>query len=628
MDGAGGRMATSRSRRLRAYLPLRHRPFGLGVIRVLQHPRLRCLLKAAAIAAWLPSAVAGQECASGPIEEVVFEREKPFDAETAGPDATFGWLFRTMNAFHIRTRESTLRWELLVAESECLDPTHLEESERALRQLSYIVDADIASETLPGGGHRVVVRTQDSWAASAGASVSLDGGITVTGLSASAKNVFGTGTRASLFRTSFRERKRTGFLLRQPNLLGTRLDVTAAVGRTQPDRFWMASALRPFSGEIGRWAFRQSWVRRDDFFAYAAPSVTESTHAYRRVVADRFDVQLQHRLGATDGSRLLVGVGWGRESLRDPAGDGALVVIDSDFDAPLPAPPGVRATLGLQSGTFDLDRLYGVLGLRRLRFVERSGMDAFSASQDAPYGVEITGAFGRSIRERAGSLPDRWVGLRGSAATGSDDAYVNVRASAEGRRIDGERGWRDVVYESELSSWWFQSPTASLFLRFEAAGGHRNSLPLQLTLGGWTGVRGYAEDAFPAGRRLVMNVEQRTSLFGWAPGLADVGVALYLDAGRTTAAVDVPFGEDSGWRTSAGFGLRMALPRGSPDVLRVDVGTPLTGDRSRHGVVFRVYTELFGLLDRRTWPSQVQRSRWNGLDTDLTSRPRNPLAGS
>ena len=60
----------------------------------------------------------------------------------------------------------------------------------------------------------------------------------------------------------------------------------------------------------------------------------------------------------------------------------------------------------------------------------------------------------------------------------------------------------------------------------------------------------------------------------------------------------------------------------------MDLGTPLTGQRREKGVHFRLYTELFGLLDRRAWPTQTQRSRWYGIDADLTQRPANPLAGN
>ena len=69
-------------------------------------------------------------------------------------------------------------------------------------------------------------------------------------------------------------------------------------------------------------------------------------------------------------------------------------------------------------------------------------------------------------------------------------------------------------------------------------------------------------------------------------------------------------------------------PAGAPNVLRIDVGIPVTGERETKGVVFRIYSELFGILDRRAWPTQIQRSRWYGIDPDMSTRPNNPLAGN
>ena len=103
--------------------------------------------------------------------------------------------------------------------------------------------------------------------------------------------------------------------------------------------------------------------------------------------------------------------------------------------------------------------------------------------------------------------------------------------------------------------------------------------------------------------------------------------ALFADVGRGWAG-DVPFGENTDWKAGVGGGLRLSIPAGAPNVLRIDVGLPLTGDRETRGTVFRIYSELFGLLDRRSWPTQVQRSRWYGIEPDLTRRPNNPLSGN
>lgn len=553
----------------------------------------------------------------------MIERDKPFVSEAA-PDARFGWLFRTMNTFHVRTRERTVRWELLFAESDCYDPARITESERTLRELPYILDAGVDAEPHPDGGYRVLVRTRDSWAASAGAAFSFDNGVTLTGIKASAKNILGTGTRGSLFRTSFRERKRTGVLVRQPNFLGTRVDATLSGGQTQPDRFWLFSFLRPYAGELGRTAFVQTYSRRDDYFSYSAGPERPYTQAYTRVDAKRVTAQLQRRFGRPGGVRLVTGVGFTRSSLEVRGESGFLAVFDDNFDDPTEGEPGVAELLGGQATPFDVDRFFVSLGLRKLRFDERRGVDALSALQDVPMGAELLLTAAPVVNDRAGVDPGPWWGLRGTAAWGGRALYGHVDADLEG--LHGRTGSSDVLYETRLHGYWTQSERASLALRASWAGGHANRHPFQLTLGGMEGVRGYVADAFPGARRILMTLEQRTSAFGVDGGLAELGLVFFADAGRIWAG-DVPLGESSGWRMSAGAGLRLGLPKGSQDVLRIDWNVPVTAASGR-GAAFRIYAEIFGLLDRRAWPSQMQRSRWSGPDTDLTRRPRDPLAGS
>lgn len=577
----------------------------------------------------VPSGARAQACSAGVVREVVFDRGKPFGLDMAGPEARFGWVFRTMNAVHIRTREKTLRWELLFRENDCLDLERLQESERSLRDLPFIVDAEVRAEPHPQGGHRVTVLTRDGWAASAGASVSFDDGITLTGLSASAKNAFGTGTRGSLFRTSYRERKRTGLLARQPNLLGTRVDFTVAGGKTQPGDFRLLTALRPFAGEVGRTAFRQSFSTRGDYFGYSTAADFEPTQAYLRFEASRFELHAQRRFGDSGGPRLVLGIGVSRERLDVPAeGSSALSVFEQDFDAPVSASPLVAGVLARHANSFERDRVHLSAGLRAIRFESRTRLDALSATQDVPIGFEATVAIAPSIREPVDPTPDVWSRVRTLAGLPvGDRVYLHGSADIEGVRDRADSGgWHDVLFEGRLIGYWSQSSWSTLFVRSEASGAHSETRPFQTTLGGREGVRGYDEDAFPGTRRWVTTVEQRASIPGWTPGIADVGFSAFVDVGRMRPG-DVPFGVESGWRASVGAGLRLGMPRGSQDVLRIDATVPV-GASGGSGTVVRIYTEVLGLLDRRGWPSQMDRSRWSGFDPDLTRRPRDPLAGS
>ena len=107
-----------------------------------------------------PDGAAAQDvCSDGVVSEITYDRRKPFGEDATGPDAGAGWLFRGMNAAHIRTKPTVIRWELLFREGDCFGPELLEESARSLRSLPYIVEAELTSERLADGNHRVQVRT-------------------------------------------------------------------------------------------------------------------------------------------------------------------------------------------------------------------------------------------------------------------------------------------------------------------------------------------------------------------------------------------------------------------------------------------------------------------------------------
>ena len=152
---------------------------------------VRFLMAVCAVGVLVPAVLSAQVCETGTISEITFERLKPFLPEATSEEASMGWLFRGMNSVHVRTTESTIRWEIHVTEGDCLDQTLLEESGRALRSLPYIVEARVDSEPLADGTHRVVIQTLDAWALTIGIAFSFDGGAAITGVSVNARNLFG-----------------------------------------------------------------------------------------------------------------------------------------------------------------------------------------------------------------------------------------------------------------------------------------------------------------------------------------------------------------------------------------------------------------------------------------------------
>jgi len=99
-----------------------------------------------------------------------------------------------------------------------------------------------------------------------------------------------------------------------------------------------------------------------------------------------------------------------------------------------------------------------------------------------------------------------------------------------------------------------------------------------------------------------------------------MGLAFFLDAGHMQAG-EAPFGMDSGWVGTIGAGLRIGLPPGTTNVLRIDVALPLGRKAQLKDMILRVnLRELLGLLpglrDR-----QLLRSLRSGVRPTFVALP-------
>lgn len=204
---------------------------------------------------------------------------------------------------------------------------------------------------------------------------------------------------------------------------------------------------------------------------------------------------------------------------------------------------------------------------------------------------------------------------------GSSSALLLVNAETEARRVrfedEAEGRWRDILSEADLLAYWQPGVgfARTLVARVSAAGGWHTISPFQLTLGGREVVRGYKEEDFPAGRRVVASLENRVDL-GWpAPSSMDLGLTFFADAGRAWAG-DVPFGMDTGWKSSVGAGLRLGFPAGSVRATRIDLAWPVGADSGR-GPMFRASTGDFIGLVRGFADEQMVRSRRSGVNPNF-----------
>ncbi len=603
------------------------RPFAL-----LAHCLLIGLLAAAPARAQLP----GEDvpCEPGIVSRILIDNQPIFDP---GPGA-LRWARRLADFLHIDTRPDFIARELLFEESDCPDDFLLEESERLLREHRFISSAEVSAVPLPDGTRQVEVTTRDEWTTKIQIDMAVDDGIQFEGASLVEENVLGRGHLFGAFLQQRKQRRDYGIALESARLAGTRLDGRLNAGRTRAGRFGEAMLVYPFVGEVGHVAGKLRIYSRESLFPYVLNPDLGYSYAVLPELLQRIEATQAFRFGEPGGLSLL-GLGITREILRFKGYPGsASLVRGLDFGNLLDDKPGVGARLARQIRGYDLTRVNLLLARRMVHFETRRGLDAVSGEQSVQQGLDVAltvaprlpiGRWLGSSDDTASSAPSDPAPLASDVVArfslfggvGSESAVLFVDAQAEGRRArfedEAEGRWRDVYAEADLLAYWQPgiAVAKTLVARASASGGWRTVTPFQLTLGGRDVVRGYKEEDFPAGRRVVTSLENRVDLRWPAPSLIDLGLTFFADAGKAWAG-DVPFGMDTGWKTSVGAGLRIGFPVGSARVTRIDVAWPV-GANSGRGPVLRVGTGDFIGLVRGFADAQMTRSRRSGVSGDF-----------
>ena len=151
---------------------------------------------------------AALEASGATVGEIVFDRQNVFDL--GNPDENNA-LYRLANRWHIVTRESIVRNQLLFRTGDAFSARLLEESERVLRQNAFFYDASVEPVRFENGVVDIRVRTRDLWTLMPGLSVSRSGGENRTRISLSERNLLGRGVSLRFSYTDNVDRESASF---------------------------------------------------------------------------------------------------------------------------------------------------------------------------------------------------------------------------------------------------------------------------------------------------------------------------------------------------------------------------------------------------------------------------------
>lgn len=575
-------------------------------------------------------------CGTARIGDVFVDNHTIYELDRGSSGGGGGWAAfvdkarAIANRLHWRTRRGFIENELLFEPGDCLDPMLLDESGRILRALPFLADADVYAVPVSADEVHVVVDTQDDWTLKIDVRAEFDQGLRFTYAGFTEENVLGTGTLLGFYLRERDETRDLGLELSTHQLAGTRLDGRVGGGRTRTGVFFHESLTYPFVGEVGRWAFVESYSYREDLFRYAAPVGSPFTNVSLPIQTRRAATTLGLRLG-TPGDLTVLGAGISWEDVAFSGFPGDVTVVkDFDFSNPVQADAATVEMVRSQVNPRRAAHVNVVAGKRNIRYIRRNGLDAIQGDQDIRLGTQTLvslgstlGAFETSPGNESHELRGRLL-LFGGAA--SDSWVFNAELTVEGARLVGgnrsDRGFRDILAEFGAYLYWQTGrrpagpdetsiPTAAvprhtLVLGVKGAGGWNSYLPFQLNLGGPYGIRGYDRAEFPAAQKLVAHLEDRITLDGPFSDLFDLGLTLFADAGAGWQGT-VPFGADSELQGAVGVGLRLVFPAGARNVTRLDLAVPMEQGGLRN-LQFRVGYNAVSLL-AGFGDEQVRRSR-------------------
>ena len=523
--------------------------------------------KPLAIAAFLAASVTGASFAQSPddaeasytLGEVMVTRGDIFTAERA--ETGIG---RLINATHRTTQQAVIEREIWRSKGEEVNQAFAEELERNLRSLGLFADVvvKLVPSSDPNAGPDVRdlhVNTRDRLSLGGGAGASFVGAAASGNASLSESNVLGMGDR---LRFSYRENdfgeSRGNVSYFDRYVAGTWTSATLQAGRREEGNAFGLSFDRPFRFLEDKMAWNLS---------ASTSGIDQDYFAANETVAE---VPL-------DVTRLSASVRW-RTGTSMKFWTRGLTARYTDFNyfgARGPAAAAVRVP-----GDTELLFAGGTLGWTELtEFREVTGIDTIQYVQDIQLGTVASFQAGAVYR-------DEQIGGQGQTAAGQSTQplvivnlartlaigatrYASAKLNGHVRIDDGDTpGWRaDFDFRAfDLS---FHPHTLGLAVSYSEVEETEN-LPIQLTLGESSGLRGYPNRELTGQRVLSINFEDRIDLDARISAF-DIGAVVFGDAawiGNRGSDFEGPF-------TSAGIGLRVGstslLGR---NILRLDFSIP------------------------------------------------------
>jgi hypothetical protein len=490
------------------------------------------------------------------IGRVSFVRLDVFDTELSHENNI---LYRWVNRLHLRTRESTLKAQLLFRPGDRLDPQKLYETERNLRARSYLSQAFVMPEARCGNHVDVVVVTQDAWTTQPIFTASRAGGESEARFGLVEGNVAGTGAQVSVQYEKGSERNRLAYGFKKDYLFKKPYRLELGYSENTDGANSYLALSKPFYTQDTPWA---SEVRAEQLAERLQFEWQDQLLAAYDREAEAFSISVARQKGRWGDYRLRWHLGLSREQ--------------EQFDEFVGQEALAPRTLG--------DITYSWVGLSWVatRFAVLKNLNSIERLEDIPLGSQglVTVGLGDTTTGeplQVWTIAQTWTRLQPEGIW---------RWGLEGEGRESDQTSYALHMEGDYRYFWRPQHQLGVTARYDRA--KPLGLHQALRLGGFEGVRGYPASWAYGDERLGASA----AYWYFSPrhfwSLMRLGATAYVDVAQLRngafslpsdlAADRVTFGPDEvagRWLHSVGFGLRLTSSKTRiGNVVHIDVAFP------------------------------------------------------
>lgn len=478
-------------------------------------------------------------------------------------------LYRLADQLHVRTKQSTIRAQLLFHPGDKYQGRILAETERNLRARNYLYDARVVPVKYVDGKVTVRVITKDVWTLSPGVSFSRTGGSNSSGVNFSDSNLLGLGKTVGIAHSSNVDRTTNGISYDDPNVLGSRWTLDAAYVNASDGAEHGLALAQPFYSLETPWAVTVKAITFDR--TVSRYNLGDIVDQFRRD-ENYYEISGGLSSGLIDGwtHRVYAGLRYDQNMFAQIPGTGtpasilppnrtlsypfvAAELLQDDFRK-----TGDQNQIGRTEDLYFGTHLYAEIGYSGTSFGANQNDLLFTTSASKGYQLtELTQLF-----------------LAGTVSTRLQSGSI-----------------RNLFVDSTATYYWRYLPDQLLFVFLNGTTTHALDPDQQLLIGGDTGLRGYPLRYESGTSRGLLTIEDRFYTDWYPFRLARFGAAIFGDVGRTWGT-GVIGNSDPGTLEDVGFGMRFGNTRsGLGNVLHIDLAFPLKGDHNISKVQFLVQTK-------------------------------------